>query len=231
MTAHADTGQPHDELPPKGSEGDDAERLEPAADETRSDDTQRDDTKSSATLSETEALEVRIAELTDKLKRAEAEFVNETKRIRRKAEDDRRYAIEKVVVDLLPVLDALAGAEGSLGESEAEQRMRTGLDLVVKELGAVIERYGVEEIEALGEPFDPNRHEAITMLESTEVPPQSVCQVLRAGVRAPRTRGPPRPGRGRPAAGGRRHAGSPLTCPPTTTSARRAVTPSSTSRA
>jgi len=132
-------------------------------------------------LDELSARVAEIATLQDKLKRAEAGFVNEAKRIRRKAEDDRKYAIEKVVVDLLPVIDALDGARAALGEDEASQAMREGLALVEKQLQSVFERYGIAAIEALGQPFDPARHQAMMMIEHPELAPQTVARVMRLG--------------------------------------------------
>lgn len=129
---------------------------------------------------EEEAL-ARAAELADKLKRVEAEFMNDTKRIRRQAEQDRKYAIEKVVVDLLPVVDALHGARDALGEGEAADAVRAGLTLVEKQMSTVLERYGVSPIEALGKPFDPALHQAMMMIEHPDYEPQTVCEVLRAG--------------------------------------------------
>jgi molecular chaperone GrpE len=121
------------------------------------------------------------AGLADKLKRVEAEFVNETKRIRRQAEQDRKYAIEKVVVDLLPVVDALSSAAGTLGEDEAFAPMRAGLALVEKQMQGIFERYGIAPIEAQGQPFDPARHQAMMMVERPGLEPQTVCEVMRVG--------------------------------------------------
>lgn len=122
-----------------------------------------------------------VARLTDKLRRVEAEFVNETKRIRRQAEGDRKYAIEAVVVDLLPVIDALHGARDGLPDDESSRAMREGLALVEQQLQTVFQRYGVSAIEALGKPFDPARHQAMLMVERADVDPQTVCEVMRVG--------------------------------------------------
>ncbi|MDF1700563.1 MAG: nucleotide exchange factor GrpE [Planctomycetota bacterium] len=125
--------------------------------------------------------EEELARLRDKLKRVEAEFVNETKRIRRQAEGDRKYAIETVIVDLLPVIDALHGARDGLADDEASKPMREGLSLVEQQLQGVFKRYGVSSIEAQGKPFDPARHQAMMMVERDDVDPQTVCDVLRVG--------------------------------------------------
>lgn len=120
-------------------------------------------------------------ELKDRIRRLEAEFVNETRRIRRLAEADRKYAVEKVVVELLPVLDALERAAGEAAQTEVDARFLEGIGLVRRELAGLLERHGVERVEPAGEPFDPARHEAMTMRETTEVPPGHVCQVMRHG--------------------------------------------------
>lgn len=123
----------------------------------------------------------RAAELEERLKRVEADFVNETKRIRRNAAEDRKYAIERVVLDLLPVVDALHSAREGLGEGEAAERMRAGLDLVDKQLASTFENHGVARIEALGQPFDPSRHQAMMMVDRPDLEPQTVCEVVRHG--------------------------------------------------
>ena len=134
-----------------------------------------------AASAEPPSLEDEVARLTDKLRRVEAEFVNETKRIRRQAEGDRKYAIEAVVVDLLPVIDALHGARDGLPDDDASKPMREGLALVEQQLQTVFQRYGVSAIEALGKPFDPARHQAMLMVERADVEPQTVCEVMRVG--------------------------------------------------
>jgi molecular chaperone GrpE len=119
--------------------------------------------------------------LADKLKRVEAEFVNETRRIRRKAEEERKYAIETVVVDLLPVVDALQKAREGLGDDEAATAIREGLALVGRQLDTVLERHGVTAIEARERPFDPARHQAMLVVEDPAREPGLVAEVLRTG--------------------------------------------------
>ncbi len=166
-----------DELPVHGEDQADAETPRSVEDEPRQEPAELD-------AEEIAALQSQAAEagaLADKLKRVEAEFVNETKRIRRKAEEDGKYAIERVVIDLLPVVDALNGAAGLLGDDDASAPMREGLALVEKQMQAIFERYGIAAIDALGQPFDPSRHQAMMMVENPEFEPQTVCTVMRVG--------------------------------------------------
>lgn len=141
------------------------------------------DTRDKAASSPLEVAEGRVQELEDRLRRAEAEFLNETRRIRRQSDEQGRYAAERVVVDLLPVVDALRSARAALGEGEADVMLREGLDLVDRQLVDVLSRHGIEPIDPLGEPFDPNCHEAMLMADDPSRPAQTVSQVLRTGYR------------------------------------------------
>lgn len=123
--------------------------------------------------------EKRAADLEDRLRRVQAEYANETKRIARQAEEGRKYAIEGLARDLLPVFDALHGAGQSL--ANAGDAVREGFDLVEKELLKVLGRHGVERIEAQGQPFDPSLHEALYVVADPELEPNTVAQVLRPG--------------------------------------------------
>lgn len=126
-----------------------------------------------------EAAESRVAELQDKLLRAEAEFLNETKRIRKNADTQGRFAIERVVTDLLPVIDALHSARDNLGEND--EAHREGLELIERSLMDALGRHGIERIDAVGEPFDPGFHEAMLVVEDLDAPAQTVQQEMRAG--------------------------------------------------
>ncbi len=123
----------------------------------------------------------RAEQLADRLKRVEAEFVNDSKRLRRQADEQRKYAIERVVVDLLPLIDAVHTGINALGDSEADRAQREGLDLIGKQLLEILGRHGVEPIEAHGQLFDPNRHEALFTQPRDDVEPQTVVDVLRPG--------------------------------------------------
>ena len=128
-----------------------------------------------------EAVTARVAELEDKLLRREAEFLNETKRIRKNADQQGRFAIERVVQDLLPVIDALHSAIGNTSEDDVAHR--EGLGLIERTLADVLGRHGIERIDATGQAFDPGIHEAMLVVEDSERPPQTVTEELRAGFR------------------------------------------------
>jgi molecular chaperone GrpE len=99
-------------------------------------------------------------EYLDQLQRSRAEFANFQKRIKAQAEQNQAYAVGNLALDLVGVLDnferALEAARGSGAQGIVE-----GLDLVHRQLLSALAKHGVEPIAALGQPFDPNRHEAL----------------------------------------------------------------------
>jgi molecular chaperone GrpE len=130
-----------------------------------------------------DAAEARADEVEERLKRALAEFRNETQRIARQADERRKYAVQGLVGELLPVFDALHSAREGLaaaGEGPALDAVRQGLDLVEKDLLKVLGRHGVERIEASGA-FDPALHEAVFVVDDPDREPSTVAQVLRPG--------------------------------------------------
>ncbi len=116
------------------------------------------------------------------LQRTQAELVNYRKRAQAQAESDRLYAISNLAADILHVLDnferALEAARASGASSIAE-----GLDLVYKQLLGTLAKHGVEPIESVGQPFDPNMHEALTQLPDPEHPEGTVVKEFGKGYR------------------------------------------------
>jgi molecular chaperone GrpE len=116
-------------------------------------------------------------------RRVQAEFENYRKRMTREQTNIVERATERLVEELLPVLDAFELAVMSL---EADDRVRKGVELVYAELLGVLERSGLERIDAKGQSFDPNEHEAV-MEEArpADVPdgPPVVTDIMRTGYR------------------------------------------------
>jgi len=155
---------------------------EPVTDESRDEAEAAVETTSPSLEEQLAEAVARHGELEDRIKRIQAEFKNESARLKRNAEGDRKFAIERVVVDLLPVADALHSAMASLGDDEAANAMRDGLSMVGKQLHDALGRHGAAQIEAeVGQAFDPAQHEALFTQQTDEVPPQTVWKVLRPG--------------------------------------------------
>ena len=117
--------------------------------------------------------------LMDRLLRLQAEFDNYRKRSARERSEWTARAVESLVLHLLPALDSFDRAMESAGETDDPAALLDGMILVKKQLLGALESHGVEPIEALGEPFDPNLHEGFMSrpAEPGEVPGTIVHEV------------------------------------------------------
>jgi molecular chaperone GrpE len=132
-------------------------------------------------VSEVEKLKSENALLLDRLARLQAEFENFRKRNQREQQEFREYALSDTLKQLLPILDSLDRALKSEGVSVED--FRSGLELIDRQFHDVLTRLGVEPIAAQGKPFDPSLHQAIQMVETTEVPDHHVIDELQRGYR------------------------------------------------
>src|SRR5580765_4021794 len=110
----------------------------------------------------------------DRYLRTVAEFDNVRKRSAREREEYTRYANESLLRDILPVLDNLDRAMQA-ARSEPATSLTTGVELIQRELLRVLEKYGVTPFASVGQPFDPERHEAIARVQSPDLPDMSVA--------------------------------------------------------
>ncbi len=121
-----------------------------------------------------------LRETKERLLRLAADFENFRKRQERERQDHTRFANERLLRDLLPVVDNLERAWESARRSGDAPAITAGLELILQEFQRVLQRAGAEAIEALGKPFDPALHEALQQVESETVEPGSVAtEILR----------------------------------------------------
>lgn len=135
---------------------------------------------------ELEAALGEVAKFRDLALRAEAESQNVRRRAERDVENAHRYGLEKLIGNLLPVADSLEKAIESVGQSEgigesAAQAIIEGVGLCQKMLGDVLAKEGVAVIDPVGEPFDPNQHQAMAMVDAPQMEPGSVVAVVQKG--------------------------------------------------
>jgi molecular chaperone GrpE len=126
------------------------------------------------------AAEAKAQENWNSYMRAVAELDNYRKRTEREIDNARKYAIERFAQELLTVGDALeAGIK--LGASSPGPALLEGAQATLKELNRAFEKAGIKLIDPLGQPFDPNWHEAMVAQESREAPPNTVLAVIQKG--------------------------------------------------
>ena len=115
-----------------------------------------------------------------------AEYDNLKKRADREKKDFLKYANESLVKDLIPVLDSIDQAVGAAQEAEIETAegftaLREGVELIQKQLLGSLEKRGVSVIDTEGEIFDPQKHEAVSMAPSDNVPQNNIIQAFQKG--------------------------------------------------
>ncbi|MCZ6853598.1 MAG: nucleotide exchange factor GrpE [Gammaproteobacteria bacterium] len=132
----------------------------------------------SAALSEAET---RVAASKDQALRAKADVENMRRRAAREVENAHKYALEKLTRELLPVLDSLEKAVESTALAKDADAIGEGVELSLKMFLSVLTKVGIEQLDPLGEPFNPQFHEAIAMVENPDGEPNSVMEVIQRG--------------------------------------------------
>jgi len=111
--------------------------------------------------------------------RERAELDNQRKRMARELEQARKFANERVLGDLLPVLDALErGLDAAIVDP---LRMREGSELTLRQLAKVVDDHGLQVVDPIGQIFDPERHQAMSLVEAPGKPAASVVMVMQKG--------------------------------------------------
>ena len=141
-----------------------------------------------ATRAELKRLEAEATDLRDKFARRQADFENFRKRLERERSETYNRVTADLVTKLLPVLDNLGRAldtEASVEATESDEfrHFLSGVDLIHKQLGGVLDTMGVKAVPAVGEKFDPHVHEAVVTEESNEHEPDTVMQEIVRGYK------------------------------------------------
>lgn len=118
----------------------------------------------------------------NKLLRARAELENLNKRHERELENAHKFALDSFVRELLQVRDSLElGHDASQDQSADVVKLREGTELTLKLLSDVMNKFGVQQIDPEGQPFDPDYHQAMTLQPRADVPPNTVVNVVQKG--------------------------------------------------
>ena len=128
-----------------------------------------------------EAKTKEAADLMDQLKRIAAEYSNYQKRMQRHMEDQEALAVRGLVLDLLPALDNFDRALAAAGDPASAKSVLEGVTLAHNQLMAALARHGVTAVEAAGQAFDPEHHEAVACLPSDEHCQGQVLEQMQRG--------------------------------------------------
>ena len=128
---------------------------------------------------ELEQLRAALAEVREEALRERAELDNQRKRLARDVDQARRFANEKLLSQLLPVLDSLEAGLKAAGDATGP--LKDGLELTLRQLLKVGEDNGLAQLDPAGQAFDPEWHQAISQLESPDAAPGTVLQVFQKG--------------------------------------------------
>lgn len=118
--------------------------------------------------------------LADQIRRKMADFENYKKRMERERVEFQSYSNSLLVTDLLPFLDNLERALTHTNH-ESNKAFVDGVELIYRQVREMLNRYGVRSLETVGTPFDPNFHQAIGFVETSEVPDGHVAEQLMTG--------------------------------------------------
>ncbi|MCY3751771.1 MAG: nucleotide exchange factor GrpE [Gammaproteobacteria bacterium] len=132
-------------------------------------------------LQENERLKMEVGESVDKALRATAELENIRRRTSRDIENAHKYALERFVNELLPVIDSMELGINASQSAEDLESLREGMDLTLKKLFDCLEKFGVKAIDPAGEKFDPDWHEAVSMQELEGSDSGQVVTVMQKG--------------------------------------------------
>ena len=130
-------------------------------------------------MDETELLRAELEQLKAQSLLERADLENQRKRMARELENARRFANERLLGDLLPVLDSL---EAGLANAPADDPLRAGLELTQRQLVRVAEINGLITVApAAGDAFDPERHQAMSMIDAQDIAPGAVAKTFQKG--------------------------------------------------
>jgi len=127
-------------------------------------------------------LQEQIVTLKDQALRATADAQNIRRRSELDVEKAHKFALEKFTKELLPVVDSLEKAlESSEGDDESPAVLREGVEMTLTLLTSGLKKFNVNQLDPVGEPFDPSHHEAVSMIDAPDAEPNSVIVVIQKG--------------------------------------------------
>ncbi|MBJ7276955.1 nucleotide exchange factor GrpE [Marinobacter salarius] len=161
------------------------EELKDTAEAAPEEETATEDSAEAGPENEVEALKAQAQEFQEQMLRSQAEMQNVRRRAEIDVEKAHKFALEKFVKELLPVADSLEKAvestEGHEESGELVASIREGAEMTLNLFMNSLKKFNVEQLNPVGEPFDPQQHEAMSMVPAPDAEPNSVVAVVQKG--------------------------------------------------
>ncbi|TGN40554.1 nucleotide exchange factor GrpE [Marinobacter confluentis] len=161
------------------------EEVKEAADTAADNEDTASAAEQEASGNETDELEARVKEYQEQMLRSQAEMQNVRRRAEIDVEKAHKFALEKFVKELLPVADSLEKAvestEGHENAGEVVANIREGVEMTLSLFMNSLGKFNVKQLNPVGEPFDPQQHEAMSMVPAPDAEPNSVVAVVQKG--------------------------------------------------
>ncbi len=132
-------------------------------------------------MQELDQEKIRSEEYLSRLKYMQADFDNFRKRVERQMDDIKKYSNERLVLELLEVVDELELAVKSGSDSASSEVLVQGVEMTLKKLRKILLNEGVTPIECLGKPFDPSKHNVVSKIERDDVEEGTIVEEIRKG--------------------------------------------------
>lgn len=130
---------------------------------------------------EVEKLTAEMADLNQKFLRVAADFENYKRRTTSEREDLLKYSNAKLIGELLPVIDNFQLGLKNASDAPEVQSFLKGMEMIYTQLTGILEKEGLQKLDTVGSPFDPNKHEAVMQVDDDTVEEDTVVEELRAG--------------------------------------------------
>ena len=165
------------------SETEQNQEIETEIDETVESETAESSENEEVTLeTQLEEAKAKADDNWDQLMRTRAEMENIRRRSERELANAHKYALEKFAVELLPVIDSMEmGVAAAMDENADVSKLREGTEMTLKMFEAAIEKFGIKSVHPHGEAFNPEHHQAMTMIDSQEHEPNTIIDVMQKG--------------------------------------------------
>ena len=173
---------PQDEQQAKPVNDEQADAVEASAEAPAEEGAAADESMDAEQLAkELAAAVAEVESLKDQMLRTHAEAQNVRRRAEQDVEKAHKCGVERFANEMLPIVDSLERAIEAFGDDEALQPMREGVEMTMKMFLSGLEKFKMEQVNPLGETFDPALHQAMSMVDARDAEPNSVIAVMQKG--------------------------------------------------